>query len=115
MPGTCPSGVVRPACSVMAVTVPIVSKKSASMIVKMVRMAASRPSVEKTLPMSKAPRVEKFGVLSRSGGTWVTPTRRAMTEVMTMLSTRAAGTLRTYRTIVTTRPITVSHVAQLLG
>ena len=39
MPGTEPSSSVRPACSPMAVAVPIVSKKSASMIVKITRIA----------------------------------------------------------------------------
>jgi len=59
-PGTEPSSLASPASEATPVTVPIVSKKSVSMIAKITRTAVSRGSVEKTLPMSKAPIVEKL-------------------------------------------------------
>ncbi len=79
----------------MAVAVPIVSKKSVSIRLKIVRIAPSTPSVPKTLVRSNWPSVEKFGAWKRFAGTVVTPTMNAMIEVMTMLMTSAAGTLRT--------------------
>ena len=96
MPGTWPSGVVKPACSVIAVAVPIVSKKSASMMVKMVSTAVRTPSVVKTWNRSNWPRVAKLGAwMSPCGGMLVTPTMKARMDVMMMLRTSAAGTLRT--------------------
>ena len=44
MPGTEPSSFARPASAAMPVTVPIVSKKSVSMIVKIIRIAVSSGS-----------------------------------------------------------------------
>ena len=45
MPGTEPSGSARPASAATPVTVPIVSKKSLSMIAKIVRTAVMTPSL----------------------------------------------------------------------
>ena len=57
----------------MAVAVPIVSKKSVSMMVKMVRTAASRPRWLNTLLRSNAPSVLKLGTAEKSAGAFVTP------------------------------------------
>jgi hypothetical protein len=65
MPGTEPSASARPASSATPVTVPIVSKKSLSMIAKIVSRAVIRPSLLKTLPRSKLPSVENDGVTVR--------------------------------------------------
>ena len=50
-----PSSRASPASAATPVTVPIVSKKSVSMIAKITRIAVSSGSVVKTLPMSNAP------------------------------------------------------------
>ncbi len=87
------------------------------MIAKIVRIATRTPSVLKTLHEDRtaAERREVRAPAIRFGGIVVTPTMNAMTDVMTMLMISAAGTLRTYRTNVIARPITVSQVAQLFG
>ena len=61
-PGTDPSSLARPASDATPVTVPIVSKKSVSMIAKMVSTAASGPRTVKTLVRSNWPSVAKLGV-----------------------------------------------------
>ena len=68
MPGTVPSSSARPASAATPVTVPIVSKKSVSMIAKITRIAVRIGRVVKTLSRSNAPSVEKFGVQEMSVG-----------------------------------------------
>src|SRR6266404_4538579 len=103
-PGTEPSSRVSPASAATPVTVPMVSKKSVSMIAKITRIATSNGSVLKTLPMSNAPMVEKFGVSVSVDGTLVTPAMRAMIVVTRMEMTRAALMPRAHRTTVTRSP-----------
>ncbi len=79
----------------MAVAVPIVSKKSVSMKLKMVNAAATNPSVENTLPRSKSPRVAKLGVAVNWSGNSVTPMMRPIAAVNRMLMIRAPGTFLT--------------------
>ena len=50
MPGTEPSSLARPASAATPVTVPIVSKKSVSMMAKMVSSAVSRAELAEDLP-----------------------------------------------------------------
>ena len=76
--------------------VPIVSKKSVSMKLKMVRTAARPPSTVKTLVRSNWPSVEKLGVAVNVVGSGWIPTRMAMTVVTRMLMSSAAGTFRTH-------------------
>ena len=57
----------------MAVAVPIVSKKSVSMIAKIVSAAASSPRFQ-TSVMSNWPSVEKSGTKLSSSGNAVSPT-----------------------------------------
>ena len=100
----CPSSSTRPACSLIAVAVPIVSKKSVSMKLKIVRMAARAPSTVKTLVRSNCPSVEKFGVAVNVVGSGWTPVRIATMVVTRMLSRSAAGTLRAHSATVRSSP-----------
>ena len=99
-----PSSSTRPACSLIAVAVPIVSKKSVSMKLKIVSTAARTPRTVNTLVTSNAPSVEKSGVATKFVGMGWTPVRIATIVVMRMLSRSAAGILRAHRTTVTSRP-----------
>ena len=67
MPGTSPSGLARPACSAIAVAVPIVSKKSVSMIEKIVSDATRKPSSQTSVTLNW-PSVEKSGTKLRFSG-----------------------------------------------
>ena len=72
MPGTEPSSSASPASAAMPVTVPIVSKKSLSMIAKIVSAAVMTPSLLKALPRSKSPSMEagQLGVRSTGRMPW---------------------------------------------
>ncbi len=98
----------------MAVAVPIVSKKSVSMIAKIVSAAASAP-MPQISPMSNFPRVEKSGAKLMSAGRCVSPSRKARMDTATMLMRSAARTFMTNRTIVRTSPSTNSHWAVAFG
>ncbi len=87
-----PSSSMRPACSVMAVAVPIVSKKSVNMKLKIVSAAATNPSWVKTLPRSNAPSVSKFGDTEKSSGMAATSQSRATIVVARMLMISEPGT-----------------------
>ena len=91
----------------MPVTVPIVSKKSDSMIAKMVSSAVSTPSLANAWNGScrPSPSVEKLGVTTSGLGMVATPTMSAMTVVARMLMINAARILRTKRMIVIARPM----------
>ena len=65
-PGTEPSSLASPASEATPVTVPIVSKKSVSMMAKIVSAAATGPSTVHTLVTSNWPSVEKLGVAENS-------------------------------------------------
>ncbi len=99
----------------MAVAVPIVSKKSVSMKLKIVRSAARRPSCEKTFVRSNAPIVLKSGVAVKLVGIGWTPVARATTVVTRMLISSAAGTLRAHSSIVSTRPNQKTKWATVVG
>ena len=60
MPGTLPSGSVKPACSPAEMTVPMVSKKSVSRKARMT--GRSLPESASPIPRVKAPTVEKSGM-----------------------------------------------------
>ena len=85
-------------------TVPIVSKKSVSMIAKIVRTAANGPRTVKTLVRSNWPSVAKLGVTEIVSGTFAMPVRSATTVMTKIEMIRAPGIFRTNRTIVNTRP-----------
>ena len=96
-PGTEPSSRASPASAATPVTVPIVSKKSVSMIAKITRIAVRSGRVLKTLPRSNDPRVEKFGVSASLSGIFVTPAARATSVVPRIEMTRAARIRRAHR------------------
>ena len=96
-----------PASAATPVTVPIVSKKSTSMIEKITRIAVSAPS-EKTFVRSNAPSVEKEsadGMIENVVGTVATPATRAMIVVTRIEITSAALIRRAHRTAVRIRPM----------
>jgi hypothetical protein len=93
----------------------MVSKKSVSMKLKIVRIATSGPSAVNTSSTLKSPRVLKSGARTRFGGTLVAPVRRAITVVIRMLSNSAPGTRRTNRTIVMSRPSSVVASTGVVG
>ena len=86
-------------------TVPIVSKKSISMIEKIVRIADRAPRTANAWNGSWRPRpsVEKFGVHVRVS-TFDTPTMIETIVVVRMLMIRAALTFRAHRMIVRNNP-----------
>ena len=106
MPGTEPSGSARPASAAMPVTVPIVSKKSDSMIAKIVRTAVRNPSLVKAWNGSwtPSPIVEKFGAIVNCDGIEVTPAMSATIVVIAMLMIRAARTFSANSATVIARP-----------
>ncbi len=117
IPGTEPSSFARPASAATPVTVPIVSKKSVSMIAKIVRSAVSRPRLN-TLPRSNFPRVLKVllvGVMTKSVGTLATPVTNASTVVARMLMIRAPRIFSTQRAIVRARPAQKTNCAGSVG
>ena len=75
-PGTEPSSFARPASAATPVAVPIVSKKSVSMIVKMMGIAVSSGRTLNTWVRSNWPSVVNDGVSTKSDGTW-SPRRSA--------------------------------------
>ena len=114
MPGTLPSGVASPASAAMPVTVPIVSKKSLSMIAKIVSSADTTPSFANTWngSWSPSPRVEKLTTaVSLLVSTGCTPATIAMIVVTAMLMISAARILRAYRMKVIARPIRNTNCA----
>ncbi len=99
-------------------TVPIVSKKSLSMIAKMVRTAVTNPSFAKIWNGSwrPRPRVEKLGVATRLlRFTGWTPRIIAMIVVAKMLMISAARILSAYSTNVMTRPMMNTSCPAVVG
>ena len=99
----------------MAVAVPIVSKKSVSMKVKIVRIATSAPISTNTLPMSTAPNVSRLTDADTLSGHSTTPRIRATMVVRMMVMIIAPFTLRARSTTAMSNPTRVTPVLYELG
>ncbi len=103
-PGTVPCSSASPASDATPVTVPIVSKKSVSMIAKIVSAAVSGPRTVNTLVRSNWPIVAKLGVAVMVDGTVATPVTRQTTVMTAIEMIRAPRSFMTHRTIVRSSP-----------
>ena len=97
------------------VAVPIVSKKSVSMIVKITRSAVRRPSFSNGSVRLNWPIVAKLGVTPITSGIFWTPAAIAITDVMRMLRISAARIFMTYSAIVIARPTRKTNWAVVVG
>ncbi len=102
----------------MPVTVPIVSKKSLSMMVKIARIAASTPASMVKIPARSwrpRPSVLKLGVHTNSSGMACTPVMMARMVVAAMLMISAPLTFRVQSAKVRSRPARKTKSAGSVG